>query len=160
MIPRRTPLRRSTKPLRQRRPVPRDEREAMQDAKILLWGRACIPNGYMVCEVGLPGCAGLSGAKLDTHHRLKQSQGGPWEVANLLAVCRPCHQVISDTREEYYAEGWLVKSGGGLAKLRRGVVPVWERTPVRRRGVLVWLRPDGGFDVLGEREIREWEKAA
>lgn len=153
---RRTRLRCSTKPLRQRRPATRDEREAKQDALILLWGRACIPHGFIVCEVGLPGCAELSEVKLDPHHRLKQSQGGPWEVANLLAACRPCHQVISDTREEYYREGWLVKSSGGMAKLRRGSVPAWERTPVRRRGVWVWLRPDGQFDVLGEREIREW----
>jgi hypothetical protein len=159
---RRTSLKRSTKRLRTRKPLPRDEQAAKEAALILLWGRACIPHGFIVCEVGLPGCAELSEVKLDPHHRLKQSQGGPWEVGNLIAACRPCHEVISDTRAEYYREGWLVRSGGGTAKLRwrKGETPAWELTPVLRRGVWVWLRPDGRFAVLGEQEIREWAGAA
>lgn len=146
---RRTSLKRSTKRLRTRKPLPRDEQAAKEAALILLWGRACIPHGFPVCEVGLPRCAELSEVKLDPHHRRKQSQCGPWEVANLLAACRWCHDVITDTRARYYIEGWLVKSYQDPRKV-----------PVLRRGVRVWLAADGRFRPLTEGEIQEWEEAA
>jgi 5-methylcytosine-specific restriction endonuclease McrA len=142
-------LKRTNRRLRTRKPLPRDEQTAKECALILLWGRASIPHGFIVCEVGLPRCAGLSEVKLDPHHRRKQSQGGPWEVANLLAACRRCHDVITDTRSAYYKEGWLVKSYQDPRKV-----------PVLRRGVRVWLADDGRFRPLTPGEIEEWEKAA
>ncbi len=46
----------------------------------------------------------------DWHHRKNRSQGGGWHAANGLHLCRPCHRTVTDTQEDFYELGWLVKS--------------------------------------------------
>lgn len=57
-----------------------------------------------VCEI----CSAARAT--DWHHRKNRSQGGTWAASNGLHLCRSCHQGITETREEYYDLGWLVRS--------------------------------------------------
>lgn len=48
------------------------------------------------------------------HHRRKQSKQGPWSPSNCVRLCGDgttgCHGRITNTRQEYYDNGWLVRS--------------------------------------------------
>jgi hypothetical protein len=57
-----------------------------------------------VCEI----CSAARAT--DWHHRRNRSQGGKWTAANGMDLCRSCHRGITDTREEFYTVGWLVRS--------------------------------------------------
>ena len=59
------------------------------------------------CEAMTPVC---SCRHEHTHHRRLRSQGGGHDAANLLAVCRPCHDYIHAHPLESYVEGWMVRS--------------------------------------------------
>jgi hypothetical protein len=105
------------------------------------------------CELRLPGtCLGLAG---DSHHRRKKSKQGPWSPSNILRLCRLCHDVITDTRAEYYERGWLVESWDDWAtqEVRMWAVssPLAEREPEEFR--LGWyLLDDKGGSVF----VRKW----
>lgn len=74
------------------------------------------------------------------HHRRKQSQGGPWTPSNCLHLCGDgrgpdgCHGTITNTREQYYKDGWLVYSWED-----------WSGKPVKYRGRMVVLDDVGGM---------------
>jgi hypothetical protein len=74
----------------------------------------------------------------DVHHRQVRGMGGSKRasvhgLANLVCLCRPCHDYIHGHPEESYALGFLVRSGYNPAD-----VPV----RVRQRGRLK-LNDDG-----------------
>lgn len=96
------------------------------------------------CEVRIPG-AGCAYYGSDFHHRLLQGQGGKWLVEVGLRVCRPCHNVLTNTngrRAEFERKGWIIPA---------------NQDPENRKGpseieVLMWhdnrqdwflLQPDG-----------------
>ena len=43
------------------------------------------------------------------HHRLRRSQGGKNNLANLLALCDKCHFIVHDRPEQSYELGWLLR---------------------------------------------------
>ncbi len=89
-----------------------------------------------VCEV--------CGAEQATnwHHRKAKSHGRDHRLSNALHLCGSgttgCHGLITNTRTEWYDNGWLVRSGGNPAM-----------TPVARRGEWVFLTDDGGIESAG-----------
>lgn len=46
----------------------------------------------------------------DAHHRQNRSQGGRWEITNLLHLCRREHQHITVSPAVSYERGWSVRS--------------------------------------------------
>lgn len=66
-----------------------------------------------LCEVMVPGVC--TGEAHHVHHRLRRSQGGTDDFANLLAVCPACHSWVHDHPADSYANGWLIRSGGDHA---------------------------------------------
>lgn len=85
---------------------------------------------YVLCEIVLPGCVRYGS---DWHHRRNKGQGGPWDPANGLKVCRRCHDQVTDTDPEWNYNGWwLVYGENPLTK------------PVLRRGEWVLLDNVGG----------------
>lgn len=85
-----------------------------------------------MCEITIPGVC--TGRATDFHHRKNRSQGGTWEPVNGLAACRRCHSTVTDTRAEYYANGWCVESHQDPAEI-----------PVLYRGRWGRLTDDGGL---------------
>lgn len=82
------------------------------------------------------------------HHRRKQSQQGPWTPSNCLHLCGDgrspdgCHGMVTNTRSEYYDNGWLVRSWED-----------WAAKPVLYRGRMVVLDDEGGwFPVVDSRD--------
>jgi hypothetical protein len=64
------------------------------------------------CEPRIPGVGCLYWVS-DFHHRILKGQGGEWEVANGLGVCRMCHLALTNTsghRPEYERKGWIIPS--------------------------------------------------
>lgn len=45
----------------------------------------------------------------EAHHRKNRSQGGKWDVANMLLLCHLCHAWITTHPEEARAKGWAVR---------------------------------------------------
>jgi hypothetical protein len=139
---RRTRLRRSTKPLRFRRPS-KAEAECRQLMEIRSAG---------LCEVQVPGTC-TRRAVLCGHRkrRSQSSKAEKWSATNVLHDCPPCERYLtdhgSDARVRSY--GWTVHPCADTSA-----------TPVFRNGVWVWLTETGGFQLLTPREIQEWEKAA
>lgn len=82
----RTPLKSSGKPLprRSKRRKADNADQIPADVREAAFRRA----GY-TCEARLAGCAETFGLAL--HHRLRQGQGGPHTVENLVALCLSCH---------------------------------------------------------------------
>lgn len=97
----------------------------------------------VVKERSAGGCERCGQRRAHTmHHRRKVSQGGPWCPSNVIHLCgdgtRYCHGEISNTRNEYYDEGWLVRSWQH-----------WASKPVRLWHGVVVLDTRGGWLNLG-----------
>ena len=59
-------------------------------------------------------CQG-AGGRLDLHHKLRRSQGGPDSLANLVSVHRVCHRYIHEHPEIARHRGFLVGTGSNDA---------------------------------------------
>lgn len=116
---RRTPLLRR-KPIRRARPGP-SVPQAVRDALWLRSGGRCDLCGEM-----------LSVRQVwHAHHRLRRSQGGLDELANLLALHPVCHlTIVHGDPARAYEHGWLVRSAQDP-----GEVSVW-------RHMCVWSLPE------------------
>jgi hypothetical protein len=120
MSPRRTELKRSTKRLRLRAPVPTPaESDAREIVEVRSGGR---------CEVAIEGIC--VGGRPNFHHRKDKSVGGQWSASNGLAACGSgstgCHGWITEHPAGARAKGWSVRSHIDL-----------DRTPLLVRGQ--WL---------------------
>lgn len=87
------------------------------------------------CEV-----CGLRPAR-EAQHRKNRSQGGTWNLSNLLHVCGHgntdgCHGLIHQHPETAYANGWSVRQSRNPAEM-----PAWLTTEHGR--IYVWLHDDG-----------------
>lgn len=68
-------------------------------------------------------CLKCLGAATDVHHRKIRGMGGSKTLnipANLICLCRQCHDYIHSHPDESYTSGFLVRSGYDPAD-----VPVW-----------------------------------
>lgn len=76
----------------------------------------------------------------NAHHRKNRSQGGTWDVANLLHICGSgttgCHGEIHARPQTAYANGWSVRGA-----LTPAAVPAWLTSDYGR--VYMWLHDDG-----------------
>jgi 5-methylcytosine-specific restriction protein A len=75
----------------------------------------------------------------DVHHRKVKGMGGSHDqsvhsLANLICLCRNCHDYIHAHPLESYGFGFLVRNGDDPEK-----VPVWFGRQYR-----MWLSADGG----------------
>lgn len=109
-IKRKTPLKRSTKPLRRtelKRGTVRLKRTALKPTKPR--GRAR-PDERLAtwCEAQTPACTGRAEHR---HHRCMRSQSGGDERENTLDACHACHSYIHAHPAESYERGWLIKGG-------------------------------------------------
>lgn len=83
-----------------------------------------------------------SAESLDVHHRLPRGGGGTsrpeisFGMANLITLCRSCHNFVESYRTTALAAGLLVSRQGSP-----------ELVPVRRHGVLVRLSSSGGWSA-------------
>lgn len=71
-------------------------------------GKKVVRARSLVGEVRMCEICGTARAT-DWHHRVNRSQGGTWDPANGLDLCRRDHARVTDTRSEFYGNGWLVK---------------------------------------------------
>jgi hypothetical protein len=99
-----------------------------------------------VCEVC--GRARASNAQ----HRKNRSQGGSWDLSNLLHVCGSgttgCHGLIHANPLKSYANGWSVRGA-----LTPADMPALIHTPLGR--IYVWLRDDGSWDPVDFTELSD-----
>ncbi|SFO60614.1 HNH endonuclease signature motif containing protein [Amycolatopsis rubida] len=126
---RRTPLRRRgflargaglkrTAPLKARRRSKADARAEWSEDD----GKKALEARSECCER----CG--NGGRLDWHHRKNRSQGGGWNPANGLRLCRPCHRFVTVNPDAGRVGGWCVKPHEDSAE-----VPFehWQWGPVR-----------------------------
>lgn len=78
----------------------------------------------------------------DAHHRVNRSQGGRWEITNLLHLCRREHQHVTVNPAVAYERGWSVRSTNDPA-----AVPVF----LAGHGWSL-LRPDGSVAPFEKRK--------
>lgn len=117
-IERRTPLKRSTKPIKRtalkrgavrlkrtvfRTGKPKISKE-WQQVRRFVEGRA---NGK--CEANTPACPPGSHRGEHAHHRVLRAQQGSDDPSNLLWVCALAHDHIHLHPEESYAAGWMIR---------------------------------------------------
>lgn len=98
---RRTPLRRQSK---------RRAESPIGDVPRLVREQVMARAGYR-CEVRGEDCEGSYGLAL--HHRLRRSQGGEHDSANLICVCPADHALIHNHPERAYALGLLIHRHDG-----------------------------------------------
>jgi hypothetical protein len=77
----------------------------------------------------------------EAQHRKNRSQGGKWDLSNLLHVCGHgntdgCHGFIHQHPTTAYANGWSVRQPRSPAE-----IPAWAWSPYGR--IYVWLHDDG-----------------
>lgn len=91
------------------------------------------------CEAGIPGVCTGQGQSM--HHRKNRSQGGTWDVENILHLCgdgvRGCHGWITEHPKLSYESGWAVRSHWNPADVA-----------VRVRGVNKFLTLDGRYEPV------------
>ena len=46
----------------------------------------------------------------EAHHRKNRSQGGKWEIGNILLLCHDCHVWVTINPDGAHKSGWAVKS--------------------------------------------------
>lgn len=86
---------------------------------------------------GLCECCGEAGG-LDKAHRVARSQGGKWDPANILDLCRMCHSGNHNSPQRAYDHGWHLRSHQD---------PVGEPALLWKSGVKDWayLDSEGGW---------------
>jgi len=86
----------------------------------------------------------------NAQHRKNRSQGGTWDLSNLIHVCGSgttgCHGAIHANPLKSYANGWSVRSCFAPADM-----PALLWTPFGR--IYVWLRDDGSWDPVDFTEL-------
>lgn len=90
----------------------------------------------------------------NAQHRKNRSQGGTWDLSNLLHVCGSgttgCHGKIHARPEASYANGWSVRQA-----FTPSAVPAWIAGHNLIR-IYVWLHDDGTKTAVG---MADFERA-
>lgn len=98
---RRTPLKRSTKPIK------RSAIKVKAPKGQGVWRKArtaVLERCGGICEARGVGCVGIA---VHVHHICRRSQGGTNELSNLLGLCFVCHQWIHEHPAISKERGWL-----------------------------------------------------
>lgn len=66
-----------------------------------------LARAHRLCEARLDCCTVEATNK--PHHRKRRTQGGPNSMANLIAVCQPCHTWIHGHTGKSYDLGLLIR---------------------------------------------------
>jgi 5-methylcytosine-specific restriction endonuclease McrA len=105
-IPRRTPLKRSTTPLKRTgRPKPRSKKRA----ELYRTQRAPLVARLLADHPPCQRC--MSRAATDVHEIKTRARGGSLtDLENLALLCRPCHTWVTDNPAEARAQGWVLNS--------------------------------------------------
>lgn len=120
---------------------------AMKRARMVPKRKAVSPEE----KAGKKGCRARSGGMCERcggrrgqecHHRKNRSQGGTWDLCNLMDLCSPCHLEVTSFKTIALEQGWSV--------LR-------EQDPARSP---VWLAGRGFCFLSDTGEIRDAEDAA
>lgn len=124
-LARRTPLARSSTPLRRTRIRPisrkraaaRDERAEIREQVFARDRHRCLLSTY-----GVGPCSG----RLTPHHLRKEGQGGPYTVDNLLTLCSIHNDWVEDVPDLAWALGLVVRRGdppelAAARRLARGI---------------------------------------
>ena len=82
---------------------PRSERRERFEAELDTLTPLLVARSRGICEI----CG--SGVAIHRHHRLRRSQGGRNELANLLHLCRLCHDTVHAYPAVSYERGWLLR---------------------------------------------------
>ncbi len=106
--------------------ITQSEYELLREVVAARFGQLCARCGRHRDQVGL-----------DPHHRQLLSRGGRDEAANLVALCRPCHDWCHAHPKTATGLGFIVPSRAEPA--RRGML-LWD-------GRLVLLNDTGGYDL-------------
>jgi len=105
-LERRTPLKRSAKPMKRSGPIKakRKSEAGLAKSRKIVAGRS---GGR--CEASIRGVC--SGGAECVHHVLRRSQGGGHEPENLLHLCHRCHGWVHANPAVSMEKGWLRKRG-------------------------------------------------
>jgi hypothetical protein len=93
-------------------------------------------------------CLRCLGEATDVHHRRPKGMGGTgnsyikYGLANLVSLCRECHQWVHNNPSEAYRLGFLVHSGFDPACI-----------PIILKMLVVKLTPDGDIVRSGEHAL-------
>lgn len=91
-------------------------------------------------------CQMCLGEATDVHHRIVRGIGGTsddkvnYSPANLISVCRECHDDIHAEPEQSYEDGYLVRKGEDPASKPVLITP----------DLTVWLNKDGSREILSQ----------
>ena len=92
-------------------------------------------------------CLRCMAEAVDVHHRIVRGMGGTGDpevnygLANLISLCRQCHDHVHANPEESYEQGYLVHSW-----MRAHLVPV----TIKPGTFWVNLTPDGEINVINQ----------
>lgn len=101
--------RRAALPARSSRVRPRSEKGDAYQAEFRSLFTAIHRRASGLCELRIPGVCTRTPERAP-HHRWLRSRGGPNTRANLVAVCRPCHDYAHRHRTQARASGWIIDS--------------------------------------------------
>lgn len=116
-------------PMARKRPqVTSEERKARKLLRARSGGECELHGGHSATEA---------------HHRQNRSQGGQWDVANLMHLCHDAHVFVTVNPQAAREQGWAVPSHRDPAQ-----VPVW----LAGRGYVL-LTEHGDIEELHDEEV-------
>lgn len=98
--------------------------------------RAVVERSNGLCEK----CGQQRGA--EAHHRKNRSQGGKWEISNILLLCRDCHLWVTINPEAAHKSGWAVKSHENTEKVAVLIIGQWMY--LKDNSTVEWADPPKG----------------
>jgi len=72
----------------------------------------------------------------DAHHRKNRSQGGRWDVANILLLCRQCHIWVTVNPALARESGWSVQQHEDPQAVPVLIIGQWMR--LHNNGTVEW----------------------
>lgn len=87
-------------------------------------------------------CEKCGGHGSEVHHRKNRSQGGGWDTANCVLLCRPCHHWVTVNPALARESGWAVARHDDPESVPVPLVGMFSGTPcltlLKRDGTQEW----------------------
>lgn len=77
----------------------------------------------------------------EAHHRKNRSQGGKWDIGNILLLCHDCHAWITVNPDEAHKSGWAVKGYEDPEKVPVLIIGQWMY--IKNNSTVEWAQPPG-----------------